>query len=93
MDTQRLHPGWLIPEATKRVERALRPGGWVLFATVNPASDPLTLGLRRTVEWDAYPWAPAEAERALRDAGLVEIRTLPSPPTSVVAFVAGRREA
>ena len=32
-------PGQAIPEGLARVQRALRPGGSVLFATVNPAAD------------------------------------------------------
>jgi SAM-dependent methyltransferase len=85
-------PGPVIPRALARVQRALRPGGWLLFAAVNPAADPLALALGRlrTAEWGAHPWTPAEAERLLAEAGFVQTVALPAPPSSVVAFIAGR---
>jgi SAM-dependent methyltransferase len=85
-------PGRTIPEALRRVHRSLRPGGWVLFAAVNPAADPLAVSLARlrTVEWGACPWTPPEAERLLEQAGFVEIAALPGPPSAAVAFIAGR---
>ena len=88
-------PGPVIPAAVRHVHRSLRPGGWVLFATVNPSGDPLALSLARlrTVEWGAYPWAPAEAARMLEQSGFEDVVTLPSPPTAIVAFVAGRARA
>ena len=85
-------PGPVIPEAVHRVHRSLRPGGWVLFATVNPSADPLALSLARlrTVEWGARPWTPTEATRVLEESGFEDVVTLPSPPAALVALVAGR---
>jgi precorrin-6B methylase 2 len=85
-------PGDVIPEALRRIRQSLRPGGWVLFATATAAGDPLTLALARlrTKEWGATPCSAAEAEALLGQAGFAEISTLPRPPASTAAFIAGR---
>lgn len=85
-------PGDLIREALRRIRRGLRPGGWVLFATATADGDPLTLALARlrNKEWGATPYSAAEAEALLAQADFAEIATLPRPPASVAAFIAGR---
>ena len=81
---------WMIPEAVHRVHRSLRPGGWVLFATVNPSADPLALSLARlrTVEWGACPWTPTEATRVLEESGFEDVVTLPHRATDLLGFEA-----
>jgi SAM-dependent methyltransferase len=46
-------PAKAIPPACENVCRALRPGGWLLFAMATPGTDPLTASLvrLRTVLW------------------------------------------
>jgi SAM-dependent methyltransferase len=94
--------GWLpsvfippatIPAAIQRVHAALRPGGWILFAMVNPGTDPLVASLARfrTVLAGGGLSDPAHVQVLLKQAGLLDIRTLPSPPNAVVAMIAGRR--
>lgn len=88
----------VIPRALVRVRRALRPGGWLLLATLNPGLglDPLAAALvrLRAVEWGARAWTTAEAEGLLRDAGFVEVRALPPPgPGAPASFTAGRAAA
>ena len=86
-------PGQALPAVLERSARALRPGGWLLLAFANPGSDPLAAALTRlrTALWGGAPLAPAEAEGLLARSGLVEVKTLPSPPNSTVAMAAGRR--
>lgn len=91
-------PGVFIPEralpavAVKAV-RALRPGGWLLLAFAGPGADPLASALARlrTALWGGAQLSPAEFEGLLVRAGLADVRTLPGPPGSTVAMVAGRR--
>ncbi len=85
-------PGPVIPEALQRVRRSLRPGGWILFGSLTTGGDPLTAALARlrAAEWGSVPWSASQIERLLEQNGFVEVRTLPSPPASTVAFVAGR---
>ncbi len=81
-----------IPEAVRRVHRALRPGGWILFATARPG-DPLSTALARlrTVAFGGTFTTPDEIERLLRQHGYADVSTLPGPPSAPVGVVAGRR--
>ncbi|MBD2254617.1 SAM-dependent methyltransferase [Nostoc parmelioides] len=101
-DTDQFDLAWLpsafIPEgviftACENVYRALRPGGWLLFAMANPGNDSVTASLvrLRTVFWGGSLMSPLQIETLLRETGFVDIRILPSPPDAVVALVAGRR--
>lgn len=91
-------PGAFIPEralpsVVERTGRALRPGGWLLLAFASPGADPLAAALARlrTVLWGGTEAAPSEIEGLLARSGLVRVRTLPSPPGSAIAMVAGQR--
>lgn len=91
-------PSPFIPEKSivaivERVHRALRPGGWLLFAMVSPGSDPLAASYARlrTAIWGGALLAPAEAQTMLEQIGYVDVQMLPSPPSSTVAMIAGRR--
>jgi SAM-dependent methyltransferase len=86
-------PATVIPRACEQVHRALRPGGWLLFAMANPGTDPVTAPLvrLRTVLWGGSPMAVDQVETLLRQTGFVGVRTLPSPPGAIVALVAARR--
>jgi hypothetical protein len=79
--------------ALKRVHQALRPGGWISFPIENPGPDALTesLGRLRTVLRGGHPWTSAEAESLLKEAGYVQVRTLPSLPTAPSVRIIGRR--
>jgi len=82
-----------IPAACERVHRALRPGGWLLFALANPGNDPVIASIvrLRTLLWGGVALTPAEVETLLSRIGFVAIRPLPFPPLSVVALIAARR--
>ena len=79
--------------ALARLYHALRPGGWILFPSVNPAADPLTVAYARlrTVLWGGRPWTPVEAQALLKQAGYAQIQTLPSPPAVLGAMNVARR--
>jgi hypothetical protein len=76
-----------------RSQEALRPGGWIMLGANNDgAPAPMAaLSRLRTTQWGGAVWSPADAERVLRDAGYVDVRTLPTPPQALAAFVVGRR--
>jgi SAM-dependent methyltransferase len=86
-------PREAIAEALERVQRALRPGGWLLFAMIKPGGDPLAAALTRlrTALFGGYLATPEEIETELRAAGFEEVRALASPPSSLIGMVAARR--
>jgi SAM-dependent methyltransferase len=86
-------PAKAIPTACERACRALRPGGWLLFAMAHPGADPVSASLirLRTVLWGGYPIAPDQVEKLLSRTGFVDVRTLPSPSGAIVALIAARR--
>lgn len=101
-DTRAFDLAWLpsafLPEtalgaACVRVFRALRPGGWLLFAMAHPGTEPETAALvrLRTTLWGGSVLQPAAIEALLRHAGFADLRPLPAPPGAVVAMLATRR--
>ena len=87
-------PERVIPEATERTHRALRPGGWVVFSFINLSiSDERAAAFwrLRTTMFGGPLWLPSQVEKLARDYGFVDVRTLPSPPGAPVALVVGRR--
>lgn len=91
-------PSAFIPERciaaiVERVYRALRPGGWLLFAMVSSGSDPLagSYDRLRTAMWGGALLAPAEVQTMLERTGYVAVQVLPAPPSATVAMIAGRR--
>ena len=88
---------FIPPDAVKvilgKAFTALRPGGWILFATVNPGTDEAAAAFARlrTALWGGGVWSTAEMESLLKSNGFVEVRALPAPPGSPAAMIAGRR--
>jgi SAM-dependent methyltransferase len=83
-----------VAPACKRVHQALRPGGWALVAMMNPGTEnspAAALARMRQVLYGGYAATPATIEALLSELGFSDVRTLPSPPGALVAFVAGRR--
>ncbi len=87
-------PARAIPTACERVHRALRPGGWLLFAIANPGPDATSAALSRlfTTFCGGSVMTTSEVEGLLRETGLVEVRALPAQPGSPVMLVVGRRK-
>jgi hypothetical protein len=85
----------VIRAALVRVHRALRPDGWISFAIQNTGPDALTASLARlrTVLWGGHPWTASEAESLLRQAGYIQVQTLPSGPTAPTVRIIGRRSS
>lgn len=87
-------PGRILPAATARTLKALRPGGWAVFAMVKPdlpdATSAAFWRLRATT-WGGPRWSTDQVETMAREQGFTSVRTLPGPPASPVALVVGRR--
>jgi len=86
-------PERAIPAACERVRRALRPGGWLLFAAMKRSQDPLAAALSgfRTALFGGFITTPERVAHLLRETGFVDVNELPSAPTAVAAIVAARR--
>jgi SAM-dependent methyltransferase len=90
-------PAPFVPEyalgcLVERVHRALKPGGWMLFATARPGEDLRGAAMRfRVALFGGKPMTQDEAETLIADKGFVDVRTLPGPPRDVKMIVAGRR--
>jgi len=81
-----------IVPLVERVHRALKPGGWLLFATARTGDDLRGAVLRfRVALLGGVPTAEADVEKLLDSAGFSGIRVLPSPPRDFKMIVAARR--
>lgn len=82
---------WRIVE---RLHRALKPGGWLLFATAKPGTDLRTLLMAfRVATWGGELISQDEIENRLAGANFTQIRALPGPPRDFKMIVAARRMA
>jgi precorrin-6B methylase 2 len=91
-------PSLFIPQRSiarivERVARSLRPGGWLLFAAMNPDSEPLAAAINsfRATLWGGSVLDAEAVAALLTNSGLVDVRLLPGPPAATIAFAAGRR--
>lgn len=88
-------PEAALPSVVERVFRTLKPGGWLLFPTMKAAPDPMATALARLriAQFGGPVVGTEELEAMLNRFGYAEVRSLPTPPTSPVAMVVGRRLA
>ncbi|MER9626641.1 MULTISPECIES: class I SAM-dependent methyltransferase [unclassified Mesorhizobium] len=91
-------PSAFIPEPdvraiVKRSHAALRRGGWLLLAMVNPGPDALgdALARFRTTMWGGTVFEKGAAQDLVDQSGYADSRLLPGPTGAPVAFVAGRK--
>jgi SAM-dependent methyltransferase len=89
-------PGVFVPAAAadalaRRVHRALRPGGWLLFPSLRTGGGALrdAQARLRAAMFGGAAVAPGEREAMLRDAGFRDVRALPSASASTM--IVGRR--
>jgi SAM-dependent methyltransferase len=77
-----------------RLRAALVPGGWLILGHGRFTGDPLDDAVSRfkTVAYGGTALDDAEAATLLRDAGLEDVRTVPTPP-GAPALTVGRRPA
>lgn len=76
----------------ERVNRALNPGGWVLFGTAKPGTDLNAALMRfRVASWGGEVTSEEEIKKLLAGAGFTQISVLPGPPRDFKMIVAARR--
>ena len=84
-------PQHALGPLVERVSRALKPGGWLLFAAAKSGEDLRGAALRfRVALYGGAPSTQEEAERLLGEKGLIDVKALPSPPRDFKLIVAGR---
>jgi SAM-dependent methyltransferase len=90
-------PAPFVPEVAVRagiqaISRALLPGAWVMVGHGKFTGDPLDDAVTRfkTIAYGGTALDDAEATQLLRDAGLADVRSLPTPP-GAPAIAVGRR--
>jgi SAM-dependent methyltransferase len=85
-------PSHALGRVVERVHRALKPGGWLLFAAAKPGEDLRGAVLRFLVTlYGGAPSTQPDIEKLLVEKGFTEVRTLPGPPRDFKIVVAGRR--
>ncbi len=90
-------PAPFVPEeavraGVPRMARSLVPGGWLIVGHGKFAGEPLDDALTRfkTVSYGGTPLDNEQAQTLLRDAGLVDVTTVPTP-VGAPAITVGRR--
>jgi SAM-dependent methyltransferase len=82
-----------VPAAVAATCRALKPGGWINANMTNPNGDPdfTAVGRLLTAIWGGGQFTTTDVETMLRDAGLVDVRMLPTPPGAPACAIVGRK--
>jgi len=86
-----LLPG-IPPVALATVHRALRPGGWLVCATMGSERTdlPATIARLQATLWGSDGYTPARVEEMLVQAGYVDVASLPPTPSGLTALFARR---
>ncbi len=85
-------PAAALRAGVPRIVRSLVPGGWLVVGHGKFADDPLDVALTRfkTVAYGGTPLSDPQAQSLLVEAGLRDVRTVPTP-VGVPAITVGRR--
>jgi SAM-dependent methyltransferase len=85
-------PKHALGRLVAQVHRALKPGGWLLFAAAKPGEDlrGAALGFHVAL-FGGAPSTQQEIETLLVEKGLTDVKVLPGPPRDFKIVVAGRR--
>jgi len=77
--------------ALPRIQRALKPGGWLVFGLNAPVPGPLeeALASLRVVRWGGHAWTPQEVTERLSAFEFEDIETF--SPGGPILFIVGRR--
>lgn len=88
-------PEHILPTAIERTQRALKPGGWLIFNCTREieGASPATAAMWRLrfTTFGGPQWTTERSERILRDKGFADVRTLPGPPSLPAGIVVARR--
>jgi precorrin-6B methylase 2 len=86
-------PASVIGPILTRVQIALKPGGWLIFAMIRGTPDPLATATTRfrTAFWGGSDMPFEDVRDLMQAAGLTAIRLLDGPSHSTIAMVAARR--
>ncbi len=84
-----------VPEVIARAARALKPGGWIIYAVVRPGSDSAANALARfrTAFWGGSLIGPEAVADLMAAAGLTEARLTDGPAHSTIGMMVARRPA
>ena len=76
------------------IRRALRPGGWVVVASLGVPGDELgpALGRLKATLWGSEALSPDAVRALCAEAGYAEVRAFDAPPGGALVPVAGRRD-
>ncbi len=82
-----------VPGALTALLRGLRPGGWVLFGTLNPGPSALSSAAAdlRTVLWGGDPRSPDGCATSLITAGFDKVQSVPVPASALGALLIAQR--
>ena len=85
-------PETALREGIHRVARALQVGGWVMIGHGKFATDPIDNALSRfkTIAYGGTALSDAQTQTLLRNARLIDIATIPTPP-GAPAITVGRK--
>ena len=88
-------PEAAIPAILDRVQAALKPGGWLIFAMIRRAPDALATATTRfrTAVWGGSLLPFDAVAAAMQRVGLSSVRLLDGPAHSTIGMVAAQRAA
>lgn len=86
-------PEAAIPEVIARAARALKHGGWMIYAIVRPGSDGAANALARfrTAFWGGSLLGPDAVAELMAAAGLTDARLTDGPAHSTIGMMVARR--